>query len=112
ADLMSMYRGVMGHKGKVHIALGKRLQAEYRTEMEVAKEIDRVIHRMYKLWPSNYIAYDELKGSREYSSNYSSDQRKAFLNRFAEEPQEISIRALAMYAQPLINQRALVTDGG
>jgi len=110
ADLLSMYHGVTGHKGRVHIALGNRLQEEYQTEADVAREIDRTIHRMYKLWPSNYIAYDEYMGSREYSSNYSSEQRSAFLRRFHEEPPAIRSRVVAMYAQPVINRRSLMSE--
>jgi 1-acyl-sn-glycerol-3-phosphate acyltransferase len=111
ADIQSMYLGLRGGKGRVHFAISKPLRGEYRNELDVAKEIDRVIQGMYKLWPSNYIAYDEKKGSGEYSSKYSPDQRKAFLNRFAGEAPEICTRALAMYAQPVINQRALITNG-
>ena len=87
-----------------------KLQEEYQTEADVAREIDRTIHRMYKLWPSNYIAYDEYMGSREYSSNYSIEQRSAFLRRFHEEPLAIRSRVLAMYAQPIINRRSLVSE--
>jgi len=111
-DIRSIDLGLTGDKGRVHFALGEPLREELESERDVAGAIDRTIHRQYKLWPSNYIAYDALKGSVEYSCNYSPAQRGAFLNRFAEEPQEIRRRVLGMYAQPVINQRALVADGG
>ena len=107
ADLQSMYYGLRGDKGRIHVAIGKRLCGEYQTEQEVAREIDRTIHRIYKLWPSNYIAYDKLMDSREYLSNYSPEESRAFLSRFAEEPRDIREKVLAMYARPLVNQRAL-----
>jgi hypothetical protein len=42
--------------------------------------IDEEMHRVYKLWPTNYIAYDILNGSREYKEHYSNIQRIAFAN--------------------------------
>lgn len=106
-DLLSMYIGLKGDKGRLHIALGKPLQAEYQNEQEVARDIDRTIHSIYKLWPTNYIAYDELKASKEYSSMCSAEERSDFLKRFRHEREDIRRKGLAMYAQPVINQRAL-----
>ena len=106
-DLLSMYNGLKGNKGRIHIALGKPLQAEYQNEQEVARDIDRTIHSIYKLWPTNYIAYDELKASGVYSSMYSAQQCADFLKRFQHESEDIRRRVLAMYAHPVINQRAL-----
>jgi hypothetical protein len=106
-DLKSLYLGLMRHKGRVRISFGEPLRGDYHDEVEVAESIDRTIHRIYKLWPTNYIAYDELTGSVEYITEYSPGEREAFLARFAGETDEIRRQALAMYAQPVINRRAL-----
>jgi len=106
-DLLSIYIGLRGDKGRFHIAFGEPLQAEYKNEQEVAKDIDRTIHSICKLWPTNYIAYDELKRVKEYSSMYSNEERTDFLNRFQHEKADIRLKALAMYAQPVLNKRAL-----
>jgi 1-acyl-sn-glycerol-3-phosphate acyltransferase len=109
-DAKSMYLSLRKHKGRIHVAIGPVLHDGFTKERDVAAGIDQTVHRTYKLWPSNYIAYDELMDSREYASHYTPEQREEFLNRFREEPQDIRRRALAMYAQPLINKRALLTD--
>ena len=106
-DLLSMFNGLKGDKGRLHIAFGKPLQREYGDERDVARDIDRTIHSAYKLWPTNYMAYDELNASKEYSAMYSAKELTDFLERFRQESEDISRKALAMYAQPVINQRAL-----
>ena len=106
-DLLSMFNGLKGDKGRLHIAFGKPLQREYGDERDVARDIDRTIHSAYKLWPTNYMAYDELNASKEYSAMYSAKELTDFLERFRQESEDISRKALAMYAQPVINQRVL-----
>ncbi|MGV7224286.1 MAG: 1-acyl-sn-glycerol-3-phosphate acyltransferase [Nitrospinales bacterium] len=106
-DLTSMYRGISGDKGRIHIAFGKPLNGEYQDEKDVAEDIDCNIHKLYKLWPTNYIAFDELKGTKEYSAMYSTEDHRKFLERFQQESDNLRLKALAMYAQPVINQRAL-----
>ncbi|UCE51307.1 MAG: 1-acyl-sn-glycerol-3-phosphate acyltransferase [Desulfobacterales bacterium] len=106
-DLTSMYRGISGDKGRMHIAFGKPLKGDYQNAQEVALAIDLRIHRLYKLWPTNYIAYDELQASNEYSTMYSTQERNEVLARFKQKKEDLRLKALAMYAQPVINKRAL-----
>ena len=56
---------------------------------------------------TNYIAYDELQSAPEFSSIYSTEERAAFLKRFQHERADIHLKALAMYAKPVMNKRAL-----
>lgn len=107
-DIRSIYLGLRGDKGRVHFALGQPLRDQFEDERNVAEAIDRTIHRAYKLWPSNYAAYDALMGSNEYDSAYSSADRERFLNRFCKEAPELRRRVLGMYAKPVMNKRALV----
>ncbi|MBL0315794.1 MAG: hypothetical protein IPP69_08450 [Flavobacteriales bacterium] len=46
----------------------------------LGEAIDEEMYRIYKLWPTNYIAYDMLHGTREYRDHYSNIQRIAFAN--------------------------------
>jgi len=36
------------------------------------------MHKSYKLWPTNYVAYDLLNGGREFSNEYNRIQRVVF----------------------------------
>lgn len=89
-DYLSALKGITGHKGRVNISIGKKLHRSLeRLPADIPKnqqfqlltqEIDRRMHKLYKLWPTNYIAYDILHGTREYSSQYTGLQRVAFRN--------------------------------
>ncbi|NQX93253.1 MAG: hypothetical protein HRT74_14220 [Flavobacteriales bacterium] len=46
----------------------------------LSNEIDRQIHSIYRLWPTNYIAYDLLNGTSEFNDQYNRIQRIAFSN--------------------------------
>jgi 1-acyl-sn-glycerol-3-phosphate acyltransferase len=105
-DLKSMYQGISGDKGRIHIAFGKPLRGDYQNVQEVAQAVDRRIHGLYKLWPTSYIAHDELLASTEYADMYSAEERRSFLERFDQESEDLRLKALAMYAQPVINKRA------
>ncbi len=59
-DLQSIATGIEGWKGHVHVAFGQPLGAEFDSAVDVAREVDRQIHTLYHLHPSNYIAHDLL----------------------------------------------------
>ena len=90
-DLQAMAEGIRGFKGRIHIQVGNEITEEVlnnqqgRSKSEqihfVAEEIDRQIHANYRNWPSNYIAYDLLEGVTTMSENYSSGEKKEFLDR-------------------------------
>lgn len=89
-DFHSMLTGITGHKGRVHVSIGSPLTEAYeqiklitnKNEKirAVGEAIDRQMHAIYKLWPTNYIAYDVLHDSREYKNEYSNIQKIAFQN--------------------------------
>ena len=106
-DLISMHRGICGDKGRIHIAFGQPLKGNYRSAQEVALAMDQTIHKLYRLWPTNYIAYDEIRSSKEYAAMYSAQERREFLARFKNESEDLRLKAFAMYARPVINKLAL-----
>ena len=103
-DLLSMYTGLSGWKGRVHIGFGKPLEGDFENAADVAEGIDNAIHSCYHLWPTNYIAHDELSGARKYSPEYSSDEAKKFLHRFRRESADVRSFALKIYANAVVNK--------
>ncbi|HPK47242.1 MAG TPA: 1-acyl-sn-glycerol-3-phosphate acyltransferase [Sphaerochaeta sp.] len=100
-DLISISRGLKGYKGRVHIAFGTPIHGSFSSSEEVAYEIDHQIHTLYKLWPTNYFAYDHLNGSDAYAALYADFDGEAFLKRFKGLKKEVRTFALNAYANPV-----------
>ena len=100
-DLISISRGLKGHKGRVHIAFGTPIQGTYTSSEEVAAEIDRQIHTLYTLWPTNLFAYDYLNESDQWASSYADFDSAEFLSRFKGLKKEVRSFALNAYANPV-----------
>ena len=125
-DLKSMIAGITGVKGRVHLALGKILDEKLQDiktiknkndQMQaLADLIDERIHRNYKLWPTNFIAYDHLHG-KTFGDRYSKEQELAFEAYLKNQVASISgnydqLREplLNMYANPVVNKLKLVQE--
>lgn len=75
--------------------------------------IDKRIIEGYKLWNTNYIAYDLLGGHEKYASLYSSSEREAFVD-YAEhrletvEPEinrdDLRRQFYSLYANPVVSK--------
>jgi hypothetical protein len=96
----------------------------------LSEAIDDEMHRIYHLWPNNYIAYDLLHGTREYKEKYSNIQRIAFANyirgqilKLVFSRKKLGLPSenlhstareilLQMYANPVINMRSLNQETG
>lgn len=126
-DLFSMETGILKQKGRVHFRLGScinpelaRVQGEGRPEVVHAacEVLDRAIHCGYRIFPCNYIAYDEVNGTSEYASEYTRDDVRAFDDYIAGQIAKVDVdnitddertfmrhTMLLMYANPLKNQR-------
>jgi hypothetical protein len=89
-DFFSMITGITGHKGRVNIAVGEELsefisslssiQIKNEKFKALSDHIDNQMHRIYQLWPTNYIAHDMLHGNKEFKEHYSNIQRITFSN--------------------------------
>lgn len=88
-DLNSIMVGIMQQKGNVHLNIGKPLTTE---EIAAAAQCDKndryqqIRHAVdirviegYKLWKTNYIAYDILNHSYKYSHMYESEEVQKFV---------------------------------
>lgn len=122
-DIISMKTGVMGFKGHVHYACAPCLDPWLDTipaDMPkgevyryIAEHIDQEIHRRYRLYPSNYIALDELRGTSDYTPYYNKEDRAFFDQYIQEQLAKVDLdnpdvpflreRILTMYANPAIN---------
>ena len=119
-DFHSIVTGIMGRKGGVCVSLGGVLDAELeplrtldndvRRIREVCRIVDRRIHRLYKPFPSNYVAADLLEGGARRAENYTDGDREEFGERLRAVAQatgggEAACRILMrMYANPVFNQ--------
>lgn len=69
----------------------------------VAQAIDRAIHTQYRLWPGNYIAYDQCYDETKYANQYTPSERENFLARFSTLKPEIRKLVYQIYANPVIS---------
>jgi len=119
-DFMTLLSGIMGQKKRIHIHVGDVLDAELdaiQAEFDnsnkqiqaMSQAIDDSIHTSYKLWPTNYIAYDLLHGTTTYASEYTDIERAVFerrLEKRIDAQSEFEVQGiLAMYANPVVNKR-------
>ncbi len=102
-DFISMVQGITNFKGRVHIAYGNVLKGEWKDYKDVADAIDAFIQTNYKLWPSNYIAYDILHSTDKYASKYDAKYKDFFLKRFHRLQDKVKIYAYKAYAKPVEN---------
>jgi 1-acyl-sn-glycerol-3-phosphate acyltransferase len=119
-DFMTLLSGIMGQKKHIHIHVGDVLDSELdaiQTEFDnsnkqiqaVAQAIDDSILTTYKLWPTNYIAYDLLHGTTTYAMQYTDIEKAVFerrLEKRIDAQSEFEVQGiLAMYANPVVNKR-------
>lgn len=123
-DLVNMQTGVMGYKGKVvyYIAgkindelekIGEQTKVKNLQAELVAKHIDRQIHKNYRIFANNKIAYDLLYNENRFSVEYSvaeKDQFEAYLKKQIQKIElehkddaYLRLKMIEMYANPLVN---------
>lgn len=130
-DFYSMITGITGHKGRVHITVGRELTETYRLMETITNKNEKIrilseainhqMYEIYKLWPTNYIAYDMLHGKKDFRDKYSRIQQITFSNYIRGQVIKLSLSRkklglpkenlnasareilLQMYANPVIN---------
>lgn len=118
-DFMTLLSGIMGQKKRIHIHVGDVLEAELdeiaskydnsnKQIQALAQVIDDSILASYKLWPTNYIAYDLLNNTDKYSHLYTEKEKSLFERRLEiriDENNPVELQGfLAMYANPVVNK--------
>ena len=126
-DLESIIQGIMQKKGNVHIHFGKPLTDEEIEEASLCDKNDRyqsIRHAMdvriidgYKLWKTNYMAYDIVTEGSKYSSEYSPEELQAFrgyiealLGKVEPELDKDELRdiLLHIYSNPVLSKENLI----
>ena len=122
-DLRSIITGITQPKGRIHLAactpVNQLIQATEECQgvnekiNRLAALMDSTIYSNFKLWPTNYIAFDLLNQGQRFSHMYSREEMEKFT---AYADQELSIFSgdtalqrellLKIYANPVINSLA------
>lgn len=89
ADMNSMITGLKDYKGRIHFHMDQLKDAELdeidnlpsnNDKIEaLANLIDSKIHKNYKLWPNNYIAYDLLHSVNKFNKYYTPEEKENFI---------------------------------
>ncbi|RXR35378.1 1-acyl-sn-glycerol-3-phosphate acyltransferase [Flavobacterium piscinae] len=118
-DFITLLSGIMGQKKRIHMHVGDILQTEIdqlkqqeensnRQIQALAQVIDDSILSSYKLWPTNFIAYDLMHKTNQYRHLYTEEEKSLFERRLemkidANNPKMVE-SFLAMYANPVTNK--------
>ena len=118
-DFMTLMSGIMGQKKHIHIHVGDILDAEIdkialendnsnKQIQALALVIDEQIVKNYKLWPTNFIAFDIKNKTDKYKEFYTENEKSLFERRLemkidANNPIEYE-GFLNMYANPVVNK--------
>jgi hypothetical protein len=118
-DFNTLVSGIMGQKKHIHIHIGDILTTELdfigsqfdttnKQIQALAQVLDAAIIGGYKLWSTNYIAYDILFDTHKYASHYTEKEKQLFERRLEMRINENDTLAkrefLTMYANPVCNK--------
>jgi 1-acyl-sn-glycerol-3-phosphate acyltransferase len=118
-DFITLMRGVLGPKRRIHIHVGDIINKEMdaiKDEFDnsnkqiqaLVQVIDDSILSTYRLWPTNYIAYDIVNQTNTYSHMYSENEKSLFERRLEmriDHNNPLVLQSfLAMYANPVVNK--------
>lgn len=118
-DFMTLISGIIGQKKRIHLHVCDVLDTELDTIaaehdnsnkqiQALAQVLDDAILSTYKLWPTNYIAYDLLHNTTQFADKYTEKEKQLFERRLEmridEENKVMREGFLAMYANPVINK--------
>jgi 1-acyl-sn-glycerol-3-phosphate acyltransferase len=124
-DFITLLSGIIGQKKRIHIHVGDVLENEYekikaendnnnKQIQALAQVIDDSILQSYKLWPTNFIAYDILHNTSRFAHLYDEKERQLFERRLEmridAENETMKAGFLAMYANPVVNKLKYIND--
>jgi 1-acyl-sn-glycerol-3-phosphate acyltransferase len=124
-DFITLLSGIIGQKKRIHIHVGDVLENEYekikaendnnnKQIQALAQVIDDSILQSYKLWPTNFIAYDILHNTSRFAHLYDEKERQLFERRLEmridAENETMKAGFLAMYANPVVNKLKYTND--
>ena len=128
-DLESIMMGIKQYKGRVHLCVNDPLtEEEIRAAADCDKNdryqlirhvVDRKIIGGYKLWKTNYMAYDLVNGGKKYADQYTAEDLETFKSYIAQrllmvEPSlnkhELRDIFLHIYSNPVLSKEQLTDE--
>lgn len=127
-DLDAIIKGILGYKGNVHLSIGEMISKEQLEPISLIKRknerlkalgilIDEQIILNYKLWPTNFIAYDLINDSKRFETQYSLLEKKEFqkymrtqISPLIGKTKDLKRLFLQQYSNPVHNQLLLGKD--
>ncbi len=116
-DMDSIGKGIVGSKGRIYVHFGECLQGSYENADAVALAMDKAIAQNYQIQPTNVLAYELLYGKEKLASalaipglfsdeeiHYTEQDREKFHQRIAGIPDDDTVCALSIYANPIVNR--------
>jgi 1-acyl-sn-glycerol-3-phosphate acyltransferase len=118
-DFNTLMNGIMGTKKHIHIHVGEVIDNQInniknnfdntnKQIQELTAILDQCIIKNYKLWNTNYIAYDLLHQTNQFAAHYKEEDKQIFERRMAKRidvnNELMKESFLAMYANPVVNQ--------
>lgn len=124
ADMNSMLTGLSDYKGRVHFHIDQLTEKELDGLNQLSSNGDRIealaniidskIHKNFKLWPNNYIAYDLLHSVNKFSKLYTQEEKENFIRTMTQKMDKLEGNIsmlnnifLAIYANPVQNSLKL-----
>ena len=124
ADMNSMITGLKDYKGRIHFHIDRLTDEELASIDALASHNDRIealaaliddkIHKNYKLWSNNYIAYDLLHSVNKFSAFYTPEEKENFIRTMTQKIDRLEGNVsllnnifLEIYANPVKNHLKL-----
>ncbi|MGO2341269.1 1-acyl-sn-glycerol-3-phosphate acyltransferase [Vibrio litoralis] len=101
-DIASIVKGIIGEKGRVHVSFGDVITDDFETPDELAKELDRQIHALYRLYPVNLLA------AGKQSDAITEEVEANFAKKLKVLPAGAQEKLVAMYANPVAKKNEVV----
>jgi 1-acyl-sn-glycerol-3-phosphate acyltransferase len=123
-DRDNMVAGVTEHKGRINFSIGRPIREELYQLKDIpvkndqikalAKIIDLNIFKNFKLWPTNYMAYDLINNEERFKDKYTPEEKRDFenyiqkrLHTISGDKDELKQYFLQIYANPVVNHFGL-----
>ena len=88
-DFNSIRTGVFAYKSRVHLHFGEPINDLIDESLVFSNDnekiqyicslIDKQMHKNYRLWPNNHIAYDMLNNNTDFQNYYSEFSKRDFI---------------------------------
>ena len=125
-DLHSIQTGLFGYKGRVSLVISESINPFLDTieptlsDNEklnlIARHIDQQIYKNYKLWKTNYIAFDIIENQNQFTDHYAKNDKDNFKNYIDKQASigevsfsEMKEMLLQIYANPVYTSLGLKT---